>query len=56
MPVAALPDGGFLVADTNNNRVTRVRPDGAFTTVAGTGTAGFSGDGGPAAAAAAQPP
>ncbi len=49
--VAALPDGGFLVADTNNNRVTRSAPDGTATTVAGTGAAGFSGDGGPAATA-----
>jgi glucose/arabinose dehydrogenase len=54
--VAALPDGGFLVADTNNNRVTRSAPDGAATTVAGIGPAGFSGDGGPAAAAALNQP
>ena len=54
--VAALPDGGFLVADTNNNRVTRSAPDGTATTVAGIGTAGFSGDGGPAAAAALNQP
>ena len=47
--VAALPDGGFLVADTNNNRVVRVSSTGTMTTVAGIGTAGFSGDGGPAA-------
>jgi glucose/arabinose dehydrogenase len=49
--VAALPDGGFLIADTYNNRVRRVWPDGTITTIAGTGTAGFSGDGGPPAAA-----
>lgn len=49
--VAALPDGGFLIADTGNNRIRRVRPDGRIVTVAGTGTAGFAGDGGPAAAA-----
>jgi hypothetical protein len=54
--VAALPDGGFLVADTNNNRVTRSAPDGTATTVAGIGPAGFSGDGGPAAAAALNQP
>ncbi len=52
-PHAVLPlsDGGFLVADTENNRVRRVWPDGTITTVAGTGSAGFSGDGGPATAA-----
>jgi sugar lactone lactonase YvrE len=36
---------------TNANRVRRVTPDGTITTVAGTGKAGFSGDGGPAAQA-----
>jgi hypothetical protein len=49
--VAALPDGGFLIADTGNSRVRKVSPDGKITTVAGTGTPGFSGDGGPATAA-----
>jgi hypothetical protein len=49
--VAALPDGGFLIADTGNSRVRRVSPDGTITTVAGAGTAGLSGDGGPATAA-----
>jgi hypothetical protein len=48
---AALPDGGFLIADTFNDRVRRVWPDGRITTVAGTGVPGFSGDGGPAALA-----
>jgi hypothetical protein len=43
--LAVLPDGGFLIADTGNNRVRRVWPDGTITTVAGDGTAGFSGDG-----------
>jgi NHL repeat len=49
--VAATADGGFLIADTGNERVRRVSPAGTITTVAGTGTAGFSGDGGPATAA-----
>jgi hypothetical protein len=49
--VAALPDGGYLIADTGNSRVRRVSPTGTITTVAGTGTPGFSGDGGPATAA-----
>ena len=54
--VAALPDGTFLVTDTNGNRVLRVRAVDDFTTVAGTGAAGFSGDGGPAASAALNLP
>jgi len=49
--VAVLSDGGFLIADTGNSRVRRVSPTGTITTVAGTGTPGFSGDGGPATAA-----
>jgi hypothetical protein len=46
--VALTPDGGYLIADTANNRVRKVSFDGTITTVAGTGSAGLSGDGGPA--------
>ena len=46
------PDGTVFIADTFNHRVRRVDPGGAVTTLAGTGQAAFSGDGGPAAAAA----
>jgi hypothetical protein len=46
--VAMMPDGGFLIADTNNHRIRRVSPSGIITTVAGTAVKGFSGDGGPA--------
>jgi RHS repeat-associated protein len=42
---AAGPDGSLYIADTINNRVRRVAPDGTITTVAGTGVAGFAGDG-----------
>src|SRR4051794_12609259 len=43
--VAAMPDGGFLVSDEGNNRIRRVSASGIITTVAGTGIAGYSGDG-----------
>lgn len=40
--------GDLFIADYFNHRVRKVAPDGVITTVAGTGTAGFSGDGGKA--------
>jgi hypothetical protein len=46
-----MPDGGLLIADAAAARVRRVSPTGIITTVAGTGTRGISGDGGPATAA-----
>jgi glucose/arabinose dehydrogenase len=52
---AVMPDGGYVIADTGNNRIRRVSPAGVITTVAGS-TAGFSGDGGPAAAAQLNTP
>jgi DNA-binding beta-propeller fold protein YncE len=45
------PDGAVYIADARNNRIRRVSPDGIITTVAGTGTEGYSGDGGPARSA-----
>ena len=44
-------DGNLFISDSNNNRIRRVSPEGIITTVAGIGTAGFSGDGGPATSA-----
>jgi len=41
----------IYVADGSNHAVRRIDADGVVTTVAGTGVAGFSGDGGPATAA-----
>ncbi|MEW5974450.1 MAG: putative Ig domain-containing protein [Acidobacteriota bacterium] len=43
--------GNLYIADSGNHRVRKVTPAGIISTVAGTGTAGFSGDGGPAVAA-----
>src|SRR5580698_8292740 len=43
--------GNIYLADQNNNRVRKVDTAGVITTFAGTGTAGYSGDGGPAAQA-----
>jgi hypothetical protein len=54
--VAALPDGGFLVAEYEGQRVRRVSAAGVITRVAGTGSAGFSGDGGAATAATLNKP
>ncbi len=54
--VAALPDGGFLVAEYEGHRVRHVSAAGVITRVAGTGSAGFSGDGGAAAAARLNKP
>ena len=48
--------GGYLIADTANNRIRRVDGSGTITTVAGTGTAGSTGDGGAAAAAKLSAP
>ena len=54
--VAALPGGGFLIADTGNSVVEVVTPGGLLSVVAGIGAPGYSGDGGPAQAAALNLP
>ncbi|HEX6911664.1 MAG TPA: hypothetical protein VF142_14780, partial [Longimicrobium sp.] len=46
--VSVARDGSVYIADTGNNRIRRVSPDGTISTVAGTGGYGYGGDGGPA--------
>jgi len=49
--------GDLFIADAGNNRIRRVdATTGIITTVAGNGTAGFAGDGGPATAAELNSP
>ena len=52
-PLRVLPDsqGNLYIADSANNCVRKVTPGGIITTIAGTGNAGYSGDGGPATSA-----
>ena len=50
------PDGQIYISDQNNQSVRKVALDGTITTIAGNGTSGFSGDGGPASAAVLNSP
>jgi uncharacterized protein (TIGR03437 family) len=54
--VAIGPDGLLYISDYSNQRIRRVANNGIITTIAGTGTQGFSGDNGPASAAALNNP
>ncbi|WP_280703535.1 RICIN domain-containing protein [Kitasatospora sp. GP82] len=49
--VAVDSAGAVYITDTNNHRIRKITADGKISTVAGTGAAGFGGDGGPATAA-----
>jgi sugar lactone lactonase YvrE len=48
--------GDLLVAEFENSRIRQVSPAGIITTVAGSGTVGYSGDGGPAVRARLNQP
>jgi class 3 adenylate cyclase len=48
--------GDIYIADSQNNRVRRVDPQGIITTIAGSGQAGYGGDGGPATKATLADP
>jgi sugar lactone lactonase YvrE len=54
--VAVDAAGDLLIADSGNDRVRRVDLHGMISTYLGTGTKGFSGDGGPATAATIDEP
>ncbi len=57
-PTAVAVDGrgNLYIADSGNERVRRVDTEGIITTVAGNGSPGFGGDGGPAVEAAVNDP
>ena len=48
--------GNLYIADRSNHRIRKVDASGTITTIAGSGTAGFAGDGGPATAAQLNTP
>jgi N-acetylneuraminic acid mutarotase len=55
--VAVDPSGNFYIVDADNNRIRKVTAStGIITTVAGNGTAGYSGDGGAATSAELDTP
>jgi sugar lactone lactonase YvrE len=54
--VALDGSGNLFIADTQNSRIRVVGTNGIITTVAGTATYGFSGDGGPATQASLRKP
>ncbi|HEX9670821.1 MAG TPA: IPT/TIG domain-containing protein [Thermoanaerobaculia bacterium] len=49
--LAVAPGGTLYFIDFRNARIRRIRPDGTIDTIAGNGTSGSSGDGGPATGA-----
>src|SRR5512139_89128 len=49
--IHVLPNGEVLLADTFNHRVIKIDASGTVVPVAGSGTRGYSGDGGPATSA-----
>ena len=54
--VAVNSSGELFITDQNNHRIRKVDVNGIITTLAGTGLPAFSGDGGPATAAAVNNP
>ncbi|HTX01417.1 MAG TPA: hypothetical protein VMD59_21715 [Acidimicrobiales bacterium] len=54
--VAVDSSGDVFIADTYNNVIREISPKGTISTFAGSGTAGYSGDGGPATSAELDDP
>jgi len=54
--VAVDSSGNLYIADTSNNVIRKVSTVGTITTVAGNGTAGYTGDGGVATSAELNAP
>lgn len=54
--LSADSNGNLYIADTGNQRIRKISSSGIVSTVAGNGTAGFSGDGGPATQAQLNSP
>jgi len=54
--IAVDASGNLFIADTGNSRIRKVSAGGIVTTVAGNGSYGFSGDGGPAISASLWSP
>jgi RHS repeat-associated protein len=54
--LALAPDGSLYLIQAGQHRVYRREPNGTLSVIAGTGVAGFSGDGGPATAARLNDP
>jgi sugar lactone lactonase YvrE len=49
--VAVDSKGNLYIADSRNYRIRKITPDGVIVTIAGNGTRGYNGDGGPAISA-----
>jgi sugar lactone lactonase YvrE len=54
--IAVGDDGSIYISEERGNQVRRIQPDGALSTLAGTGAAAHTGDGGNALAAAVHAP
>lgn len=54
--LATDPNGNLLVTDYGNRRIRKITPQGIITTIAGTGSVAYSGNGGPATLAGLSMP